>query len=100
MDTDCSSDCDIDNDFESDIATLRDYSFIATGEDSIVFTMYRLIQLTVRTQLKTYSQEEEWKERFISKLYSAFPTGEYENWEKCRPLFPYIRSAVLYRPKS
>ncbi|OQD74234.1 hypothetical protein PENANT_c182G01300 [Penicillium antarcticum] len=99
-DTDCSSDCDVDDDFESDIVTLRDYSFIATSEDSMVFTMHRLVQLTVRTWLKTYGQEEEWKERFISNLYSEFPTGEYANWERCRSLFPHVRSAVLHRPKS
>jgi hypothetical protein len=51
-DTDCSYEPDVDDEFESDIATLRDYSFIDTGEDSMVFTMHRLVQLTVRTWLK------------------------------------------------
>jgi hypothetical protein len=36
----------------------------------MVFTMHRLVQLTVRTWLKTYGQEEEWKERFIENLYT------------------------------
>ncbi|KAJ5320611.1 hypothetical protein PENANT_c033G05358 [Penicillium antarcticum] len=97
---DSSSDCDLDDDFESDIATLRDYSFIATGEDNMVFTMHRLVQLTVRTWLKSHGQEEQWKELFISSLCGEFPTGEYENWDRCRSLFPHIRSAVLHRPKS
>ncbi|OQE08995.1 hypothetical protein PENFLA_c121G01412 [Penicillium flavigenum] len=99
-DTDFSSEPDVDDDFESDIATLRDYSFIASSEDSFVFTMHRLVQLTVRTWLKNYGQEEEWKERFISNLNSEFPTGEYENWERCRLLFPHVKSAMLHRPKS
>ena len=99
-DTDCSSEHDVDDDFESDITTLRDYSFISSGEDSMVFTMHRLVQLTVRTWLKTHGQVEEWKERFINNLYGEFPTGEYENWERCRSLFPHVRSAVLQRPKS
>ncbi|KAJ5843194.1 uncharacterized protein N7525_000935 [Penicillium rubens] len=99
-DTDYSSEPDVDDDFESDIAILRDYSFITSGEDSMVFTMHRLVQLTVRTWLKIYGQEEEWKERFIKNLYDEFPTGQYENWERCRSLFPHVRSAMSHRPKS
>ena len=78
-DTDYSSKCDVDDDFKSDIATLRDYSFIATGEDRMVFTMHRLVQLTVRMWLKTYGKDEKWKERFINNLYFVLPTGEYTN---------------------
>ncbi|KAJ5159346.1 uncharacterized protein N7500_008997 [Penicillium coprophilum] len=99
-DIDYSSEPDVDDDFESDIAILRDYSFIASGEDSTVFTMHRLVQLTVRTWLKTCGQEEKWKERFIKNLYDEFPTGQYENWERCRSLFPHVRSALLHQPKS
>ncbi|KAJ5451405.1 hypothetical protein N7491_000587 [Penicillium cf. griseofulvum] len=99
-DTDSSSECHLDDEFESDITTLRDYSFIATSENSSVFTMHRLVQLTVRTWLKTYRLEEEWKERSIKNLDTEFPTGEYEHWERCRSLFPHVRSAVSHRPKS
>ena len=42
-DTDYSSKPDVDDDFKSDIAILRDYSFITLGEDSMVFTMHRLV---------------------------------------------------------
>ncbi|QKX61690.1 uncharacterized protein TRUGW13939_08845 [Talaromyces rugulosus] len=58
------------------------------------------VQLTVRTWLKTHGLEEEWKEQFIENLHAEFPTGEYENWERCRSLFPHVRSAVSHRPKS
>ncbi|CAG8077564.1 unnamed protein product [Penicillium olsonii] len=87
-----------DDEFESDIATLRDYSFIATDGNG-TFTMHRLVQLTIRTWLKTHDPEELWKGSFIRNLNSEFPTGEYENWEKCRSLFPHVRSAVLHQPK-
>ncbi|KAL4946533.1 P-loop containing nucleoside triphosphate hydrolase protein [Aspergillus oleicola] len=99
-DTDSSSEYEQDDDFETDITTLRDYSFIATNEDSTVFTMHRLVQLTVRTWLKAHGQDEMWKNRFISDLHGEFPTGEYEYWERCRSLFPHVRSAALHRPKS
>ncbi|KAI3106053.1 hypothetical protein CBS147331_6762 [Penicillium roqueforti] len=99
-DTDHSSEPDVDDDFESDIAILRDYSFITSDKDSMVFTMHRLVQLAVHIWLKNYGQEEEWKERFIKNLCGEFPTGQYENWERCRSLFLYVRSAVAHRPKS
>ena len=64
-DTDSSSENDVNDDFESDIATLRDYSFIATGESTAIFTMHRLVQLIVRIWLKTYGKKEEWKENSL-----------------------------------
>lgn len=97
-DTDSSSESDLDHDFEDDITVLRDYSFIHTGEDSTTFNMHRLVQLTARGWLRTQGQIERWKEQFISNLCREFPTGEYENWEKCRQLFPsrpYCRNQHL-----
>ncbi|GAM42311.1 hypothetical protein TCE0_044f16170 [Talaromyces pinophilus] len=87
-------------DFEDDIATLRDYSFISVGEDRTVFSMHRLVQLTVRMWLKTYGQMELWKERFINNLCQEFPTSDYENWKTCRSLFPHVKSALFQRPES
>lgn len=52
-DTDCSSESDRGHEFEDNIATLRDYSFIYASEDSTVFTMHRLVQLTARLWLTT-----------------------------------------------
>lgn len=39
---------DPDESFENDITILRDYSFISTSDNCMVFTMHRLVQLTVR----------------------------------------------------
>ncbi|KAJ5810113.1 uncharacterized protein N7503_002331 [Penicillium pulvis] len=106
-DTESSSEYDQDETFESDITTLRDYSFVTASEHypmssghGMVFTMHRLVQLTARTWLKTYGQDEEWKERFIDSLYAEFPTGQYEHRERCRTLFPHVKSAMSHRPKS
>lgn len=90
----------IDLQFENDIGTLSDYSFISVVEHGKLFTMHRLVQLTVRTWLKTHGQLEQWKETFINNLYTNFPTGEYENWAKCRSLFPHVKSAVSQQPES
>ncbi|KAJ6035723.1 hypothetical protein N7540_000002 [Penicillium herquei] len=88
-DTDSASESDLYHGFEDDIATLRAYSFISIGEDCITFSMHRLVQLTVRTWLKSQGQLELWKERFITVLCQKFPTCEYENWAMCRQIFPH-----------
>lgn len=85
---------DLGPDFEDDIATLRNYSFISPSENETFFTMYRLVQLTTRPWLKSHGQIDKWKDRFISILCNEFPTGGHENWERCRPLFPHVKSAM------
>ncbi|KAJ5683654.1 hypothetical protein N7462_006819 [Penicillium macrosclerotiorum] len=87
-------------DFEDDIITLRNFSFISPSETGTFFTMHRLVQLTTRAWLKSHRHINLWRERFISILYQEFPTGQYENWGKCGWLFPHVRSAVCEQPKS
>ncbi|KAJ9480666.1 hypothetical protein VN97_g12875 [Penicillium thymicola] len=94
------SESDTIGDFESDITTLRDFSFISVSRNIVFFTMHRLVQLSTHIWLKTSDQTEQWKEVFISNLYYMFPTGEYENWEICRSLFPHVKAAISQRPKS
>jgi hypothetical protein len=94
------SESDLGPDFEDDVATLRDYLFISVIENSTLFTMYRLVQLTTRAWLKSRGQIEQWKGKFISALCNEFPTGGYENWERCRPLFPHVKSAMSQQPAS
>ncbi|KAJ6050146.1 hypothetical protein N7444_006862 [Penicillium canescens] len=97
---DTASEFDADQDFEDDIATLRDHSFISFYEDRTVFTMHRLVQLTTRVWLKAHGQTEHWREQFVNKLCQEFPTGEYEDWGKYQSLFPHVKSALLQRPES
>ncbi|OQE16973.1 hypothetical protein PENSTE_c022G00411, partial [Penicillium steckii] len=94
------SESDGEPEFEDYITTLRDYSFVSISENSTLFTMHRLVQLTTRAWLKSHGQLERWKDRFINMLCDEFPTGEYENWERCRPLFPHVKSAMSQRPAS
>jgi hypothetical protein len=99
-DMDSLSETDPDQDFEDDITTLRDYSFISVASDRTVFTMHRLVQLSARRWLKAHDQIQQWKEKFISNLCQEFPTGEYENWERCRSLYPHVKSAMSQLPES
>ncbi|CAG8093494.1 unnamed protein product [Penicillium salamii] len=101
-DTDSTSESNMDQNFEDDIATLRAFSFISINRDSTVFTMHRLVQLTVRAWLKSKpdGQLERWKEKYITILWQRFPTGKYENWPQCQPLFPHVKLAMSQRPES
>ncbi|KAL3455044.1 P-loop containing nucleoside triphosphate hydrolase protein [Aspergillus heterothallicus] len=87
-------------DFEDDVTTLSNYSFILVNESGTSFTMHRLIQLTTRAWLKNYGEIEQWREKFLGNLSNKIPTGAYENWERCRLLFPHVRAAMSQRPQS
>ncbi|PVH92436.1 TPR-like protein [Periconia macrospinosa] len=90
-----------DDEFEEDILTLREYSFISVIADRPSFKMHGLVQLATRKWLEAYGQQEEWNQRFIMNLDAELPTGEYENWVKCQALFPHAKSAmwasILYK---
>ena len=88
---------DGEDEFEDDISTLRDYSFISVTESGSTFEMHRLVQLATRKWLETHGQLERWGKQFIRNLCSEFPTGEYENWATCQALFPHARSAATQK---
>lgn len=92
------SDSSIDDEFEIDILTLRNYSFITVSVDGTTFEMHGLVQLAIRKWLETRGQLEKWKQKFIKNLCAEFPTGNYENWTKCQTLFPHVKSAEAQRP--
>ncbi|KAJ5975379.1 hypothetical protein N7481_009086 [Penicillium waksmanii] len=94
------SEFELGADFEDNVAILSNYSFISVKENSTSFTMHRLVQLTTRAWLKSHGQIDHWRDKFISTLCEEFPTGEYENWERCRPLFSHVKSAMSQRPNS
>lgn len=61
--------------------------------------MHGLVQLATRKWLKVHDRLEQWKQRFVSNLCAAFPTGDYENWAVCQALFPHAKSAAAQRPE-
>lgn len=95
-----SVDSDTNDQFEDDIITLRNFSFISCMTDATSFEMHRLVQLATQKWLEVHGQFERWQQQFIRHLSREFPTGEYENWEKCQLLSPHIQSAILHRPSA
>ncbi|KAI1149240.1 P-loop containing nucleoside triphosphate hydrolase protein [Nemania diffusa] len=88
--------------FEKDIATLRNYCLISTNEAGDVFKMHALVQLSTRKWLDMDQQTEKFKKLFIYRMAQEFPEPEFSNWGTCRQLFPHaekaIQKAIDYRP--
>lgn len=95
-----SSEFNVNDDFEDDILLLRDHSLISINTDEANFEMHRLVQLATQEWLKTHSQLELWKERFIKTLHRNFPRGEFENWTRCQLLFAHVQCAVAQKPAT
>lgn len=87
----------LDDEFEDDILTLRNYSFISVSTDQ-TFEMHGLVQLAMRKWLDAHGQLEIWKEKYIKNLYAVFPHNRYENWSLCQQLFPHVKAALQQKP--
>jgi hypothetical protein len=85
--------------FEDDIQVLRNYSFISPS-GSGAFEMHRLVQLATRKWLELHGQLEKYNQQFRRNLAEKHPDGEYENWAKCRELYPHAQSAAAQVPKE
>ena len=97
---DSALDASVDDGFEDDILTLRNYSFISLTTDAIMFEMHGLVQLATRKWLEGQGQLEGWKKKYITNLCREFPVGQYENWAKCQVLFPHAKSALAWQPEG
>ena len=85
--------------FEKDIVTLRNFSFVSDTSGT-GFEMHGLVQLATRKWLTANGLLERWKQQFLSNLCAEVPTGEYENWATWKELFPHAKSAMEQRPKA
>ena len=85
-------------DFEEDIKVLRNYSLIALGIEDDIFEIHRLVQFATRKWLEQRQELERWKETYLIAMADAFPSGVYENWKRCRLLFPHAILVREYRP--
>ncbi|UPX11168.1 uncharacterized protein EKO05_0001790 [Ascochyta rabiei] len=94
------ADDDEDDAFQEDITTLRSFCFISVNTDGTGFEMHALVQLATRTWLAANRKLERWREQFICNLDAVFPTGEYENWTVCGPLFAHVKVAAKQQPEG
>ncbi|KAH7364012.1 hypothetical protein BKA65DRAFT_545909 [Rhexocercosporidium sp. MPI-PUGE-AT-0058] len=90
----------VNDGFEDDLVVLRNYSFIFDNKDGTTFEMHGLVQLATRNWLEAHGHIKTWKSAFLRNLDAGLPSGEYENWERCRALFPHAQSAAAQKPKE
>ncbi|KAK4159493.1 kinesin light chain [Cladorrhinum sp. PSN259] len=93
-------DDDMDGEFQDDLAMLRDYCLIVIDEAGNDFEMHGLVQLATRRWLEVFGKQEGFKQQYIDRLSTSFPTGDYENWALCRSLFAHVEVALGYRPSE
>ncbi|KAH8701324.1 hypothetical protein GQ44DRAFT_753515 [Phaeosphaeriaceae sp. PMI808] len=89
-----------DDEFEHDVATLRNFCFISVDTSGTTFEMHALVQLATRKWLDSSGKLERWRQQFISNLCTEFPTGKYENWAVCQAFFAHAKSAVGQQPEE
>ncbi|KAH7122351.1 putative kinesin [Dendryphion nanum] len=93
-------DNDDDDELHEDLATLRAYSLVTATVDSDVSEMHYLVQFCTRLWLSSLNEAERWKQRFFTLMAREFPTGNFENWGKCRSLFPHVESLLEREPSD
>ncbi|KAL1846163.1 hypothetical protein Daus18300_014339 [Diaporthe australafricana] len=96
----CNETDSIDDEFEDDVAMLRDYCLIDTNREGDEFEMHGLVQLSMRKWLSLHGQQETFKQQYIERMTAQFPTGQYENWATCQKLFPHVQVALDYKPEE
>ncbi|CEJ91771.1 hypothetical protein VHEMI07463 [[Torrubiella] hemipterigena] len=92
------SNCSDNDEFESDIIALRNFSFIVANKDGTTFEMHRLVQLAIFAWLKAHNIYEQWNYQFLQNLAAEMPGGNFENWAKCELLFPHTQQVSTQRP--
>ncbi|QYT02969.1 Kinesin light chain [Trichoderma simmonsii] len=94
------SDGDIEGGFEEDILILKNFCLIAVSEEGDRFEMHRLVQLAIKSWLKSFGLQETFLQQYITRMAVSFPIGKYEKWAICKDLFAHVQVALDYQPNE
>jgi tetratricopeptide (TPR) repeat protein len=86
------------SDFDDDIVILRSFLFISDTTSARSWQMHRLVQDATQAWLCENGNFEKPFHLFVHRLWTSFPTGDFNNWPVCETLFPHARSAVEHAP--
>ena len=89
-----------DSAFEDDFDTLHAYSLISVTAETDTCEMHALVQFCTQVWLSSFSDIEQWKQKFVELMAREFPTGRFENWAKCQQLLPHIESLYDSKPAT
>ncbi len=81
--------------FNEAIASLRAYSLIGRDAGTRSLSIHRLVQAVLQDG-QTAEEQQEWKERVVRMVNTAFPYPEFETWKQCERLLPAALIAAGY----
>ena len=86
-----------DSGSDDNLDTLRAYSLVIATAESNMCEMHQLVHFCMRVWLSSFSDVEGWRRKFLMLMSRELPTGEFENWAKCRKLLPHVESIFWSR---
>ncbi|KAF2818105.1 hypothetical protein CC86DRAFT_238310, partial [Ophiobolus disseminans] len=86
--------------FEEDLDTLQAYSLMSMTADSDTCEMHALVQFCTQVWLSSFSNTEQWEQRFVALMAQELPSGEYKNWAKCQQLLPHVEPLFESEPDA
>ncbi|KAI1137114.1 P-loop containing nucleoside triphosphate hydrolase protein [Hypoxylon sp. FL0543] len=94
------SHCDLDEQFEEDIATLRNYCLIKINATGDTFEMHALVQLSMEKWLAAHGEAEIFKANYLGRMARACPRTDRVNRERRRKLLPHAEITLNHRPED
>jgi tetratricopeptide (TPR) repeat protein len=89
-----------DSAFDEDLDTLQAYSLVSMTADNNACEMHALVQFCTRVWLSSFSDGEQWEQRFLILMAQELPSGEYKNWAKCQQLLPHVKPVFESKPAA
>jgi tetratricopeptide (TPR) repeat protein len=83
-------------DFDDALAPLLSFSLVRSEVGVQALTMHRLVQLSMRRWLEAEKELGKWVKESIQALSAAFPSGDYQTWERCKALLPHLKEVVSH----
>ena len=83
-----------DSAFQLALAPLLDYDLVKKGQNKVI-GMHRLVQVTTRGYLAFKGTIEIFRVDALKRMVQHFPQGCYENWSRCRQLYPHVEEVML-----
>ena len=78
------------------IGTLKAFSLITVEKGGAIFSMHRLVQLSVQKWLELRDVVIEWQAKGLEILSKKFPLCLSENWTMCNVLLPHVELVLSY----
>ncbi|KAF2818103.1 hypothetical protein CC86DRAFT_414212 [Ophiobolus disseminans] len=86
--------------FNEDLDTLQAYSLVSVTAGNNVCEMHALVQFCTQVWLSSFSNAEQWEQRFVALMAQELPSGEHQNWARCQQLLPHVEPLFNSKPTT